>query len=62
MKLKTFSLMIDESGVLDDAQMQEELANCEVLQVWEQFVANTQTWHILVGYRLLANQTKLTKF
>ena len=61
MKLKSFSLMLDESGALDDSHMQQELEGCEVLQVWEQFIPNTQTWHLLVGYRLIASQAKVTK-
>lgn len=53
--------MLDEAGALDDSQMQEELEGCEVLQVWEQFMPITQTWHLLVGYRLIASQAKVTK-
>ena len=38
MKLKTFSLLVNEDGVLDDREMQAELEDCEVLKVWEQFL------------------------
>ena len=37
MKLKTFSLVIDEYGQIDDAEMIVALETCEVLQVWERY-------------------------
>ena len=56
MKLKTFSLMIDEDGSLDDREMQAELEGCEVLKVWEQFLEVERVWLIMVGYRVSASR------
>jgi ribonuclease D len=51
MKLKIFSLAIDEEGGLDDQDMQAELEGCEILQVWERFLELERVWLIMVGYR-----------
>ena len=52
MKLKTFSLTVDEYGVLDDSAMSEALEGCEVLKVWERFLEEERVWLVMVGYRL----------
>ena len=35
MKLRTFSLLLDEEGALDSSEMDQALEGCEVLHVWE---------------------------
>jgi len=52
MKLKTFSLIVDEYGALDDSEMSDALEGCEVLKVWERFLEEERVWLVMVGYRL----------
>ena len=47
----TFKLFVDEEGFIDDAEMREELAGGEVLQVWERFIEAKQVWLVMVGYQ-----------
>lgn len=56
MKLKTFSLTVDEYGLLDDSAMREALEGCEVLKVWERFLEEERVWLVMVGYRLNATR------
>ena len=58
MKLKVFSLILDENSQLDDEEMQVELEGCEVLKVWEHFLTEEGVWVIMVGYRTNALRTK----
>ena len=51
MKLKTFSLVIDEQGRIDDQEMQDELEDCEVIEVWQQFLLSERVWLVMVAYR-----------
>ena len=56
MKLKTFSLAVDESGALDDSEMTSELEGCDVLKVWERFLEEERVWLVMVGYRVNATR------
>ena len=61
MKLKTFSLVIDEYGQIDDAEMVAALETCEVLQVWERFLEEERVWLVMVSYRDHAQRTSSDK-
>ena len=53
MKIKTFSLKLDDYGELDDTEMQQQLEGCEVLKVWEHYLPEEGVWLIMVGYRTI---------
>ena len=56
MKLRTFSLLLDEEGALDSSEMDQALEGCEVLHVWEHFVPAERVWLVMVGYRVAATR------